>query len=198
MKTSTAPVDITVGGAQRWVNRLFGSWIPVCERYFRFSFWAQISQPQDIQDTGLWCSGPDVAQAQLVEMARTGGSGLAGNRRSVSVGRVLRCYQTSRMIKTGFVCWFCPVLSADFFPGDAVLVRWSDGHWYAGHVRDAGEEISVAWDPPYAQWAPERVSEQAVIPRMNQPREVCNFDVALEFVTFGRTKICHYSTLHES
>jgi len=44
------------------------------------------------------------------------------------------------------------------------------------------EKISVAWDPPFAQWAPERVAEHAVIPRMNQPREVCNFDVALQFV----------------
>ena len=40
----------------------------------------------------------------------------------------------------------------------------------------------MAWDPPFAQWAPERVAEHAVIPRMNQPREVCNFDVALQFV----------------
>jgi hypothetical protein len=51
-------------------------------------------------------------------------------------------------------------------------------------VGDPGgeEKISVAWDPPFAQWAPERVAEHAVIPRMNQPREVCNFDVALQFV----------------
>ena len=52
-------------------------------------------------------------------------------------------------------------------------------------VGDGGggeEKISVAWDPPFAQWAPERVAEHAVIPRMNQPREVCNFDVALQFV----------------
>lgn len=47
------------------------------------------------------------------------------------------------------------------------------------------DKISVAWDQPYAGWAPERVSEQAVIPRMTQPREVCNFDVALEFVNLG-------------
>ena len=70
-------------------------------------------------------------------------------------------------------------------PGDEVLVHWSDGHWYLGRVRAMPEltpEISVAWDPPYAHWAPERVAEQAVIPRMNQPREVCNFDVALQFV----------------
>lgn len=98
--------------------------------------------------------------AQLVEMARAGGAGLPGNRSHVAVG-------------------------------DAVLVRWSDGRWYGGHVRampdvgDGGggeEKISVAWDPPFAQWAPERVAEHAVIPRMNQPREVCNFDVALQFV----------------
>eukprot|EP00913_Durusdinium_trenchii_P013736 g12897.t1 len=59
--------------------------------------------------------------AQIVEMARSGGSGLPGNR-------------------------------------------------------------SVSWDPPYQCWAPEKVAEASVIPRMNQPREVCNFDVALEFV----------------
>lgn len=101
--------------------------------------------------------------AQVVEMARAGGAGLPGNRRHVAVG-------------------------------DAVLVHWSDGHWYGGHVRamdggDSGpreDKISVAWDPPYAHWAPERVAEHAVIPRMNQPREVCNFDVALQFVN----KLC--------
>eukprot|EP00435_Cladocopium_sp_Y103_P002631 s841_g1.t1 len=105
--------------------------------------------------------------AQLVEMARAGGAGLPGNRRNVAVG-------------------------------DAVLVRWSDGRWYGGHVRampepeDDGAGLSVAWDPPFAQWAPERVAEHAVIPRMNQPREVCNFDVALQFVKLEAyfSKLC--------
>lgn len=82
--------------------------------------------------------------------------------------------------------WFHPA-------GDSVLVRWSDGCWYGGRVRAMQgpdeDKISVAWDPPYANWAPERVSEQALIPRMTQPREVCNFDVALEFVNLGE-RIC--------
>jgi len=96
-------------------------------------------------------NSPADITAQLVEMARSGGAGLPGNRRQVAVG-------------------------------DDVWVRWSDGNWYGGRVRDVAEQISVAWDPPYKHWAPERVKLEAVMPRMTQPREVCNFDVALQFV----------------
>lgn len=102
--------------------------------------------------------------AQVVEMARSGGSGLPGNRSRVG-------------------------------EGDAVFVRWSDGHWYPAHVSSCEQRAyKVSWDPPYQRWASEEVPEQSVIPRMNQPREVCNFDVALEFVkrlqasTHGRSE----------
>lgn len=64
-------------------------------------------------------------------------------------------------------------------------VRWSDGNWYGGRVRDVAEQLSVAWDHPYKHWAPERVKLESVMPRMTQPREVCNFDVALQFVKLG-------------
>ncbi|CAK9073689.1 unnamed protein product [Durusdinium trenchii] len=90
--------------------------------------------------------------AQIVEMARSGGSGLPGNRSVMG-------------------------------EGDPVLVRWSDGHWYPARVTSIhSQQYQVSWDPPYQCWAPEKVAEASVIPRMNQPREVCNFDVALEFV----------------
>eukprot|EP00930_Biecheleria_cincta_P036305 TRINITY_DN24907_c0_g1_i1.p1 TRINITY_DN24907_c0_g1~~TRINITY_DN24907_c0_g1_i1.p1 ORF type:complete len:514 (+),score=62.85 TRINITY_DN24907_c0_g1_i1:82-1623(+) len=90
---------------------------------------------------------------QIVELARRGGSGLPGNRQNVSVG-------------------------------DSVLVRWEDGHWYHAHVQSANEDASkqVSWDPPYQSWDPETVLDDEIIPRMNQAREVCNFDVALAFV----------------
>ena len=90
--------------------------------------------------------------ARIVEMARKGGSGLPGNRSSVT-------------------------------QGDQVLARWSDGHWYAGRVlHTLPGKHHIGWDPPYDWWGSEDIAASAVLPRMNQPREVCNFDVALAFV----------------
>lgn len=90
---------------------------------------------------------------QVVDFARKGGSGLPGNRKEVTVNH-------------------------------PVLVRWSDGHWYQAHVVStyADGRHQVAWDPPYQDWGAEDASADAVIPRMDQAREVCNFDVALSFV----------------
>jgi len=87
-----------------------------------------------------------------VDIARKGGSGLPGNRRAMT-------------------------------PGDAVLVRWSDGHWYHAHLKSTSDSRHhVSWDPPHQSWPSEDVAGDAIIPRMDQAREVCNFDVALAFV----------------
>jgi len=109
---------------------------------------------QELLDAELQSSTSEVdIAAQIVEMARSGGSGLPGNRSTAGVG-------------------------------DMVLVRWADGHWYPARILQTYEDgrHQVGWDPPYTQWSAESVAPESVIPRMNQPREVCNFDVAVAFV----------------
>eukprot|EP00928_Gymnodinium_smaydae_P043030 TRINITY_DN28921_c0_g1_i1.p1 TRINITY_DN28921_c0_g1~~TRINITY_DN28921_c0_g1_i1.p1 ORF type:complete len:559 (+),score=82.98 TRINITY_DN28921_c0_g1_i1:87-1763(+) len=109
---------------------------------------------EDIVNNEMKQSSSEVdVTVQVVEMARKGGSGLPGNRRS-------------------------------FVVGDAVLVRWSDGHWYKAHLEseNADGQMHVSWDPPFQSWDAETVSPDAVIARTDQAREVCNFDVALAFV----------------
>lgn len=110
---------------------------------------------QELVDADLQQSTSEVdITVKIVEMARKGGSGLPGNRRQ----------------------------QADI--GDAVLVRWKDGHWYHAHVqsKDVPSQVHVTWDAPFAHWPSENVSEQSIFPRSDQAREVCNFDVALAFV----------------
>ncbi|CAK0881121.1 unnamed protein product, partial [Prorocentrum cordatum] len=109
---------------------------------------------QELVEAELQQSTSEVDIAvQLVSMARQGGSGLLGNRRSMD-------------------------------PGDAILARWSDGHWYHGHLQSAGSGnlVTVSWDPPCNSWAPEAISVNDIMPRTEQAREVCNFDVAVAFV----------------
>jgi hypothetical protein len=111
---------------------------------------------EQLVDSDLHRSTSEVdITVQLVEMARKGGSGLPGNRR----------HQVD--------------------VGDAVTVRWTDGHWYHAHVtsKKSASLLHVTWDPPFASWKSEDVSAEATIPRTgDQAREVCNFDVALAFV----------------
>ncbi|CAE7942171.1 Camk4, partial [Symbiodinium sp. KB8] len=109
---------------------------------------------QELLDSEMKSSTSEVdIAAQIVEMARSGGSGLPGNRSAAGAG-------------------------------DAVLVRWSDGHWYAARISQTFEDgrHQVSWAPPYTTWQPESVAADSIIPRMNQPREICNFDVAVAFV----------------
>lgn len=109
---------------------------------------------QDLVDADLQQSTSEVdVTVQLVDLARKGGTGLPGNKRSIS-------------------------------PGDAVLVRWQDGNWYQATLDsvNANGQYLVSWSPPYQGWAAEEAAVDAVIPRTEQSREVCNFDVALAFV----------------
>lgn len=109
---------------------------------------------EELMDADLQNSTSEVdITMQVVDMARKGGAGLPGNKSFVK-------------------------------QGDAVLVRWSDGHWYKAHlvlIHPDGRH-NISWDPPYHAWAPEDANSDAVIPRMDQAREVCNFDVALSFI----------------
>lgn len=109
---------------------------------------------EELHQADLQSSTADADLAmQVVEHSRKGGSGLPGNARRTR-------------------------------ESDPVLVRWSDGHWYKGYVKaeQPDGKLRVAWDPPYSHSPEEDVDPAQIVPRQNQPREVCNFDVAMAFV----------------
>jgi hypothetical protein len=64
-----------------------------------------------------------------------------------------------------------------------VLVRYQNGHYYAARIQEVrvGKYL-VAWDQCQGYPPTEEVASDSVIPRATQPRDVCNFDVAIKFV----------------
>ena len=120
-------------------------------------------------------------------MARSRGSGLPGNRSLAGAGTKqglrLRGSKGHDAAST-HTHTHTTRRRTETCGGDAVLVRWSDGHWYAARILQTYEDgrHQVGWDPPYSSWKNETALADCIIPRMNQPREICNFDVAVAFI----------------